>query len=141
MRDKKCKRQLNLVFNGIWLLTLFIERPLYWVRYKKSGQSSIRDLVSKDVQFIILKIVGALLILKHKGSCRRPINLKCVISSFCSTWKWKENNFWEKISLTLFMKTKVPAVFELGTCESIERIFINCATEIDIRWYKLFHNG
>lgn len=103
MRDKKCKRQLNLVFNGIWLLTLFIERPLYWVRYKKSGQSSIRDLVSKDVQVIILKIVGALLILKHRGSCRRPINLKCVISSFCSTWNER---------ITIFGKNQLNALHE-----------------------------
>lgn len=29
------------------------------------------------------------------------------------------------------MKTKIPAVFELGTCGLVDRDITNCATEVD----------
>lgn len=75
-----------------------------------------------------------------KSSAYNPIllnYLKIWISSKRSNWKWQEKfNLGEgnqpfKI-LPLFMKIKVPAVFELGTCELVDLSYNHCATEIDI---------
>lgn len=41
------------------------------------------------------------------------------------------------------MKTKLPAVFELATCGSVEQSYSHCTSEIDTKFWraKLFYNG